>query len=598
MQSSDWNTFKKEFKNFHMKHSFTPLRIRNFFLITLTAVFIMASCSRDYLEVTEPTAISPDVFPAKVGDLDLMLIDVYGRLRDTYFNSDVFTKAAIGLDHTTDQGYNGAGFNEWCLNVLLPTNTQVGRLWSSSYEAIARANAFFAAAEKFRAKGISASEEEQIKLFEGQAHFLRAFYYFYLVQFYGEVPVTSEADKAKLGVPLWDKVATSIVETNKERATIGEVWNFIIADLLQAETLLSEKTSWDNDNRARVNIWGVKGFLGKAYAFTLDWTKAAAKLKEVIDQSGKTLPEYDVYRNMFNGENEFNSESLFEINFTPDNKDVWNNTVNNSTQYGIFISPSYLEDDGNESTNGFGNLFIHDANVRRFGFAIDGASSAEQQAPAFISQSLAVRNTKQVDPRLLVGMLQPYVDSVFIDNTWRLVGKNRGEGFDLTGNKAWCHRKYVVLNRSVWADPGPSIAANMYFLRLADVYLLYAESLIQNGDATNALEYINKVKRRAYGLPVDGASAIDYASLTAATKAAAGDHLANDPLKYERWAELFAEGQWWLDVRRWKIGAKEAGYYKTVKGGALNWSDTKYALPIPLDEMNNNNKIQKQNDGY
>ncbi len=32
-------------------------------------------------------------------------------------------------------------------------------------------------------------------------------------------------------------------------------------------------------------------------------------------------------------------------------------------------------------------------------------------------------------------------------------------------------------------------------------------------------------------------------------------------LKYERWAELFAEGQWWWDVRRWKIGPAEHDYY-------------------------------------
>ncbi len=257
-----------------------------------------------------------------------------------------------------------------------------------------------------------------------------------------------------------------------------------------------------------------------------------------------------------------------------------------------------MEDNGDEGTNGFGNLYIHDENIRRFGFTLPGATSAEQKDPSFIAQSIILRNTKQIDPRLMVSTLQPYVDSVRIGDVWRKVGKNRGEGFDLTQNKAWDHRKFVVLNRSIWADVGPSIAANMYFLRLADVYLLYAESLIKTGNNALGLEYINKVKRRAYDLPVDAPSAVDYASLTAPTKAAPTDHLNNDPLKYERWAELFAEGQWWFDVRRWKIGDKEAAYYGKVKSGNLVWKDTKYALPIPEQEMNNNNKIQKQNDGY
>ncbi len=303
-------------------------------VIVAVSFSLVTSCKREYLEVTEPAAISPNVFPSKVEDLDLMLIDVYGRLRSSYFNSDIFDKAGIGLDHTADQGYNGAGFNEWFQNNLLPTNGQVTNLWNNHYASISRANAFFDAVTKFRSKGVTSDQEAQLKLLEGQGYFLRAFNYYYLVQFFGEVPLTSDADKARLGVPLWTTVAASINETNKERATIGEIWDFIIADLLKAETLLTGKT-WDAANKARADIWAVKSFLGKVYGFTLQWDKARDKLKEVIDQSGKSLLPYDTYKNMFNGENEFSSESIFEINFTPDNKDVWNNTLNNSTQYGI-----------------------------------------------------------------------------------------------------------------------------------------------------------------------------------------------------------------------------------------------------------------------
>ncbi len=566
-------------------------------LITVSAS-ITISCRRSFLDVTEPTAISPNVFPAKLEDLDLMLIDVYGRLRSGYFNSDAFDKAGIGLDHTTDQGYNGAGFNEWMQNNLLPNNVPLTNIWNNHFNSISRANAFFDALAKFREKTVTADQEAQLKILEGQGYFLRAFNYYYLLQFFGEVPVITEADKSRLGVPIWDKLAGSISETNIERATIGAVWDLIIADLQKAEILLANKTSWDDANKARADVWAVKSFLGKAYAFTLQWDKARDKFKEVIDQSGKSLLPYAAYRNMFNGENEFSNEFIFEINFTPDNKDVWNNTLNNSTQYGVFISPTYVEANGNEATNGFGNLFIHDENLRRFGYTLPAVTSAEQQAPAHIAQSTSLRDNKQIDPRMLVSTLQPYVDSILIDGVWRKVGKNRGEGFDLTQNKAFCHRKYVVINRSIWAEVGPSIAANMYFLRLADVYLLYAESLINTGNNTLGLEFINKVKRRAYDLPVDAPSSVDYASLTAATVAAPSDHLYKDPLKYERWVELFAEGQWWFDVRRWKIGDKEAAYYGKVKSGNLIWSDNKYALPIPEQEINNNNKIQKQNDGY
>ena len=107
--------------------------------------------------------------------------------------------------------------------------------------------------------------------------------------------------------------------------------------------------------------------------------------------------------------------------------------------------------------------------------------------------------------------------------------------------EAWSFRKYINLG-------GPELeinranGANVPWLRLADIYFLYAETLTHTGDNATALEYINKVKRRAYGYPVNGTSTVDYKSLTDVTKAPDAV-LKNDPLKYERWAEFFGEGQ-------------------------------------------------------
>nr|MCU0355455.1 RagB/SusD family nutrient uptake outer membrane protein [Cytophagales bacterium] len=83
----------------------------------------------------------------------------------------------------------------------------------------------------------------------------------------------------------------------------------------------------------------------------------------------------------------------------------------------------------------------------------------------------------------------------------------------------------------------------------------------------------------------------------ARTKAAASDHLANNPLRYERWAEFVCEGQWWFDVCRWRIGAQESSYYQAVMSGPINWNDNKYAMPIPEAERLNNTLIT-QNPGY
>lgn len=567
-------------------------------VIPLSAALTLVSCNEQkFLDVANPNVLSSSTFPTRLEDLDLMLIDLYGRLRLGYWNSGDFSKLGILADHTADLGYNGAGFNPIAELNPLPSDGTVTSVWRGHYENIARCNSFMAAAEQLRQTTLTKDQQAQLNVMEGQARFLRAFNYFYVINLFGETMVTTDADRAKPGVPLWTTVATSIPEASRERATIGQVWDFILADLKKAETQLADKGTWDDANKPRASLWAVKGLLVKGYAFTQQWDKARDVAKELIDKSGKKLVDYSVYSTMFNGMNEYNAESLFEINYTPDRKDVWDNSQNTSTQYGIFISPSYLEDDGkNEGTNGFGNLFIHDENLDRFGFT--DTTKVNQRRPDYIQKSLQLRKANQLDPRLYVSTLQPWVDSIYVYDKWRMVTKNRGEGFPLTNNHAWCHRKYVLLDRGLWGGNSESLGNNMIALRLADVYLLYAEALVRTGNPAGALEYVNKVHRRAYSQPVDAPSKFDYKTLSDKTMAlGAGDHLANDPLRYERWAELFAEGQWWFDVARWKIGDKEQAYYKRVKSGALVWNDRKYAFPIPESEILNNTKI-RQNPGY
>jgi hypothetical protein len=202
--------------------------------------------------------------------------------------------------------------------------------------------------------------------------------------------------------------------------------------------------------------------------------------------------------------------------------------------------------------------------------------------------------------------MQPWLDSVKRDGTnWYPVARPSYIMGDANLNQqyGWSFRKYTPIFNDI-NNVGPADGANIYILRLADVYLLYAEACANSSEASTALEYINKVKRRAYGYPVNGASPVDYASLTAETmaKKATDPVLGNNPLYYERWAELFAEGAWWFDMCRWHLGASEAAFYVTARalnGTAFDWKDKSYSWPIPLTEINSNPKMKgQQNPGY
>jgi starch-binding outer membrane protein, SusD/RagB family len=344
---------------------------------------------------------------------------------------------------------------------------------------------------------------------------------------------------------------------------------------------------------------------------------AKTTLLDVITNSGKSLMPYAKYKNAYNGNpaNEFNEESIFEINVdrvaanygifadVPPNKNL-------TTTQGVIWAPSCVGNDGTEdgpdNSLGYSNEFVHDKNLLRFGFdkpkytlvnnpaynpalPASPTNTPKKMDPVYLQESLDMRTNKTVDPRLYVNALQPWVDTV---NNWgvnRPVAKCAGIGVSI---KQFFHG---------WSFYNAADGANYYILRLADVYLLYAEACMNSGENGTALEYINKVKRRAYSLPINTVSAVDYATLTSATKATDAN-LANNPLRYERFAELFAEGHWWFDVCRWKIGAGEAAYFNVLlpSGGPSQWDNARsYSFPIPSNEMNANAQIaNQQNHGY
>jgi hypothetical protein len=574
--------------------------------VVSTLIVIVISCSESFLDVTNTNTLPGNTIPSRMLDVELLVADVYGRLRYGYL--DAYPQARIGYSasHNADQAYSDNNFDAGAQVNFNPNSSDVAEMWSKHYENINKANATLDAIAKIKTNGTVLTDDDKTNLLyrEGEVRFIRAFNYYYLINFFGETFITSPEDRGKKGVPLIKKVAVELPETKVPRASIGEVWDFIKSDLRAAQVLLDKKT-WSGADQARVSIWAVKAFLGKCLVFTQQWDSARVVLKDVIDNSGKTLVPYDVYRDIFVNKNKFSDESIFELNYN--DKQInggWQNTTDAITYLPIIISPSFITvaDDGTESTdcNGFCNLMIHDKSLARFGWT--DTTKQTYSRPEYISMSNDIRNNKSVDPRLWVSVQQPRLDTIYIDGKPKPISKNKGEGIQdvIKERYGWSFRKFTLTNRGIWSGATSQIAMNLPWLRMADVYLLYAEAMAKpGGDEVIALEFINKVRRRGYGLPINVANAsIDYKSLNDATAASSDDHLHNNPLAYERWVELFGEhGSWWFDVCRWKMGQQETQYYQRVATGELRWNDNRsYALPIPQTEINGNSIVQ--NPGY
>ncbi len=348
------------------------------------------------------------------------------------------------------------------------------------------------------------------------------------------------------GFPLILEVASTREEMQVSRATVGQVYGQIIADLQAAEAALPD--SWEGEDLARVDAFAAKATLAEVYLHFNDYATANGYLEQIINSGEFSLVPFEDYQDLFNGENEFSEESLLEINFSVDQQEsMWQGGL--GTNLALQIAPK---------GTGWSNVYPHDVNVLRFGD----------------------------DPRLRVNMLEPGVDSVvFGDGKWKILERMVGDA----GALGWSFKKYVPIDYSVYST-NRTFGANVIIYRLADIYLKYAETQNALGNDAVALDYVNRVRRRAYGgTPTTPSAEADLVGLTGTA--------LRDAIREERFLELFAEGHRWYDLIRWGIAAEEVAKYPTVRSGPVIFNEQDYYFPIPQAELDANPNMQ-QSTGY
>ncbi|MBR1481007.1 MAG: RagB/SusD family nutrient uptake outer membrane protein [Paludibacteraceae bacterium] len=617
---------------------------RSFIIILSAAVLVLTGC-QDFFNISDPKTVSQDAFPQSLSHVDQLLTSAYAQ--DHAIGTYAFYWLPMGVwlyDHTTDaygsydeRAFSMDNYSSIDSRYLTTTYTDLCKWMKFATTAIE-------GVEQYRAAAPS-SEQAQLDYMKGQALFNRALAYWHAQIFF-------ELDADALGFPIIDKVYSDVEELKLSRATVRETWQFMIDDLTAAIPLLA-----GHNETYRAGEWAAKGLLAKVYMQSLylfPENKSAAKalMEDIIQNSGKSLVSTDIYKDMFYGNeaNEHNGESLYEITMTnnPTQDGPWEGYTTGSGMPMVYApwlvdlnirfrkgredvtDPTLLENDVITCTKSsqWGNNFVHDKNIARFGFwnfhgdtvprwtfkpdgtfTYGSSRSNRDDFPytladaTYRSDAAALKaDMTRVDPRLMVCAGQPYVDD-YVNGEGNLTWYDRSSEVNNRPDiLAWQFRKYTNI-RGIEMGSAPtglnqSSNVNFYIVRLADIYLLYAE-LMADDDAATALEYVNKVHRRAYGFSPDGACPYDYTSLSDRTRAYFdSDPLANDPLRYERWAELFAEGQWWFDIRRYRIGDKEAVYYQETSHGPITWKgDESYVQPIPQLELERNKNMQ-QSAGY
>jgi hypothetical protein len=525
-----------------MKNIFKKL----IFVVTIT--FFMASCHDDLnLSPIDPDSFTQEDVFASANDAKGALAKLYGSLALT---------GQAGPDGQPDIADIDEGFSQFSrmlfnLNEITTDHAVVGwgdpglpdlhgMSWSSSndfteamYSRLAQAVSF---SNSFIKNAASLSEDEEVRAYIAEARFIRAYAYYNLMDFYANVPLTKE-------------ISTDLpLQSNRT-----EIFAFVESELLEIQDLL--KSSGSNEY-GRVDQAAAWALLSKLYLNAEVWI-GEAKYNECVTFSNNVI------------------NSSYSIN------------MNDANENGTAYDELFLADN---DTNGAQNEFIFTLNF-------DGVKSQTWGGTTFLVHAAiggsmkpsdfgvnggwyGIRSTSALVNKFLVGdqraMFHSDGQSLEIESI-----PNFGDGYAVT------KFKNVDSNGDAGSDTGGNyVDTDLALIRLAEIYLNYAEAILRGGagDLNLATSKINELRARAFG--------------NTSGNITSGD-LDLDFILDERSRELYWEGQRRTDLVRYNYFTT-GSYLWPFKGNQPNGisSDSyRNVFPIPTNIITTNPNIE-QNEGY
>ncbi len=261
------------------------------FLLTgmlFSTVFI--SCSDDFVETKPAYSIDSENYFNSKEDYNDALIAAYDLLQSTYVN---VLLGEIASDNTLAGGESPTdviGFQQVDDMIHTETNSNLKDIWNWMFAGVQRANYILEFQNKTDFEG-----KAQII---AETRFLRAYYQFELVKWFGGIPMKGDA-RFRLGD-----------ETKIPRSSVEEVYASIEADLIFAAANLSPTAA----QKGRVTKGTAQALLGKAYLYQNKFTQAAATFESLISTSPYSL-QTD-YNALFELDGENGTESVFEVQYT------------------------------------------------------------------------------------------------------------------------------------------------------------------------------------------------------------------------------------------------------------------------------------------
>ncbi|GAC1590061.1 MAG: RagB/SusD family nutrient uptake outer membrane protein [Hymenobacter sp.] len=235
-------------------------------------VLASTSCNKDILTETPQSILTPS-FLATAQGIEAGVTGIYSGLRQTNGNDASFFTTEAGTDLWTNGITSSSGLNDYSPTDLTPTNDgSHSFFWTLCYQYINTANGVLKYVPSV--KGLSAARVQQLT---AETKLLRAYYYFILVQDFGDVPL----------------MLTFIDSPTKDiaRAPLADVYKTILADLTDALGTIADKSSQPGRlARATALHLLAKVYLTRATSSArqpTDYANAALYSKELLDNQGR-----------------------------------------------------------------------------------------------------------------------------------------------------------------------------------------------------------------------------------------------------------------------------------------------------------------------
>lgn len=518
-----------------MKHKITS--------ISILSLFLVFGCNEEFLNRPPLDSITIDNFYETSEQIDAATALLYGWPWFTLNDKAHWTigDSGAGNDWTSD-----GQMAQFFTFSVTTNNAHLNEAWVSLWMVVAHANAVI---NEVPLRAGPDVPEKVVKRAVAEARFIRATAYFYLVRLWG-------------GVPVIENNTEIVFDSKIPRNRIEDVYTLIIRDLEQAAADLPGSYG----TPGRVTTWSAKGMLAKVYLTysgynqsgsrrQADLDKAAELAGDVINNSGLAL--LPNYADLFMLENNNNQESLFAFQWT--SCMAWG-TQNTNQAYWARSGTITGAGDGWGGYKGptidLQREYEEGDRRRKATFMLDGDNYPELNRAEG-------GYTVEVNPASNAGPVHAFI------------------------------KKYVIGSADDNGGPGSvcfmSTGINTYVLRLADVYLIYAEAALGNSPSTSdpsALAAFNAIRTRAGLAPVASFSWED--------------------IRRERRIELAYESEYWYDLVRWHYWNSQAAvnYVSNQERGTFNWdeeagevvlnsrtypiSSANFTLPIPQADADSN----------